>query len=280
MELAVCMFSTDRAIAPDELAVEVEQRGFGSLWFPEHTHIPVDHSPWPGGDELPEMYFRTYDPFVALTAAATATTDLRIGTGVLLVAQHDPITVAKQVASLDRLSGGRLDFGIGYGWDAPEVEHHGVAFADRRAVVREYVLAMKQLWTEEVASYEGAHVRFGPSYAWPKPTQRPHPPILLGAALGPKSIDAMVEFCDGWMPIRVSRLEDKLPRLRRALEDAGRDPDGFEIFVYGTRVDADKLRYLADLGVDRVGAWLPSGTRAEVIPVLDRYAALLETFAA
>ncbi len=279
MRLGVMIFPTDEAIAPDELAREVEARGFASLYVPEHTHIPVDHTPFPGGGELAEMYKRTLDPFVALAAAASATSELRLGTGICLVAQHHPIDLAKQVASLDHLSGGRVDFGIGYGWNVPETEHHGVRFADRRAFTHESLEAMKALWSEDEASYEGEHVSFAPSWAWPKPVQKPHPPILLGAALGPKALDALVEHCDGWMPIGGSGLKESLPRVRTALEEAGRDPDAFTFHVYGSKPDPDQLRFYADLGVHQTSFWLPPKGRAEVIPVLDRYAELLETVA-
>lgn len=276
MQLGVMIFPTDQAIAPDELAREVEARGFHSLYVPEHTHIPVDHSPFPGGGDLPEMYKRTLDPFVALTAAAVATTDLRIGTGICLVAQHDPLDLAKQVASLDHLSGGRVDFGIGYGWNRPETEHHGVAFGDRRAFTHEAVEAMKRLWTEDEASYQGEHVAFGPSYAWPKPVQQPHPPILLGAALGPKAMTALVEHCDGWLPIGGRGLKEQIPQVRDALVAAGRDPDVFTFHVYGSKPDADQLRFFAEIGVHRTSFWLPPAGRDQVIPVLDRLASLLE----
>lgn len=276
MDLGVMVFPTDRAMAPDELAVEVESRGFWGLFFPEHTHIPVDHSPYPAGGELPEMYRRTLDPFVACTAAATVTDELRVGTGICLVAQHDPIDLAKQVASVDHLSGGRFVFGIGYGWNRPETEHHGVAFADRRAYVRESVLAMQQLWAEDVAEYDGEHVRFGPSYAWPKPVQQPRPPVWLGASYGPRTREALVEFCDGWMPIGGSGLKDDLPDLRDALADAGRDPEDFEILVYGTRPDVEKLRWFAEIGVDRASFWLPPAGRDELVPMLDDLAKLLD----
>lgn len=275
MDLAILMFPTDRTIPPDELAVEVEQRGFESLWFPEHTHMPVDHDPHPSGIELPEMYKRTYDPFVALTAAAAATTDLRIGTGICLVAQHHPLNLAKQVASLDRLSGGRFEFGIGYGWNAPETEDHGVAFGDRREFVRESILAMRSLWTEDTAEFHGEHISFDATYQWPKPLQEPHPPILLGARLGPSAQAAIVEFCDGWMPIGRRALEEDLPRLRTALEEAGRDPAALKVFVYGTKPDPDQLADLAALGVDRVGLWLGSDPPREVIDNLDQLARLV-----
>lgn len=276
MDIAVAIFPTDRAMPPDELAKEVEARGFWSLLFPEHTHIPMEHSPFPGGGELPERYFRTLDPFIACTAAATVTSELRIGTGISLVAQHDPIALAKSVASVDHLSGGRFIFGIGYGWNVPEVEHHGIAFAKRRDYVRDAVLAMRRLWTEEVASFQSEHVTFGPSYAWPKPVQKPHPPIWLGASFGPKALTAMVEFCTGWMPNRPSGLEDALPQLRQALVHAGRDPDLFEVLVHGAHPDPEQLRHLAQLGVTKASFWLPSAERAELIPTLDEFARCAE----
>ncbi|MBW3659135.1 MAG: LLM class F420-dependent oxidoreductase [Actinobacteria bacterium] len=279
MRIGVMIFPTDRAMPPDELATEVEARGFASLYVPEHTHIPVDHSPYPAGGELPEMYKRTLDPFVALSAAAAVTTDLRLGTGICLVAQHHPIDLAKQVASLDHLSGGRVDFGIGYGWDVPETEHHGVAFSDRRAFVHESVEAMKALWTEEEASFAGEHVSFGPSYAWPKPVQDPHPPVLLGAALGPKAKAALVEHCDGWMPIGGRGLKERIPEVRAALEEAGRDPDAFRFHVYGSTPDVDQVRYFGELGVHQTSFWLPPAGRDEVIPALDAYARIAEAVA-
>jgi probable F420-dependent oxidoreductase len=279
VELGVMMFPTDQAMPPDDLAAEVEARGFFGLFFPEHTHIPVDHSPFPAGGDLPEYYKRTLDPFVACTAAAVATTDLRVGTGICLVAQHDPIDLAKQVASVDHLSGGRFVFGIGYGWNRPEVEHHGVAFAERRAYVRESVLAMRELWTEDVASFEGEHVRFADSWAWPKPVQAPHPPIWMGARLGPSTEAAMAEFCDGWMPIGGRATKEEIPRVRAAVEAAGRDPDAFEVLIYGTKPDADQLRHFASIGVDRASFWLPPAGRDEVLPVLDGYAQLVEELA-
>src|SRR5688572_4875036 len=194
------MFPTDRAMNIVELARAVEERGFSSLYAPEHTHIPTSRAtPAPTGDaELPEQYRRTLDPFVALTAAATATTRLRVGTGICLVAQRDPIVTAKEVASLDFLSGGRFSFGIGFGWNREEMADHGVTYADRRAIVRERVLAMRSLWEDDEAAFAGEHVRLAPSWAWPKPVQRPHPPILIGGAAGPKLFEHIVEYADGW----------------------------------------------------------------------------------
>lgn len=279
MRLGVMMFPTDQAIAPDELAQEVEKRGFASLYVPEHTHIPVDHSDFPAGGELPEMYKRTIDPFVFLSVAAAVTTDLRLGTGICLVPQHDPIDLAKQVASLDHVSGGRFEFGVGYGWNKPETEHHGVAFSDRRDFTHEALAAMRALWTEDEASFEGEHVSFAPSYAWPKPVQRPTPPILLGSGLGPKSKAALVEHFDGWLPIERHGVEDQITEVREALTAAGRDADAFTFHVYGRKPEADRVKALAALGVDQASYWLPPKPRAEVIPVLDELAKLHEAVA-
>lgn len=276
MHLGITMFATDVSIAPDRLAREVEDRGFESLFVPEHTHMPVDHSPHPAGRGLPEEYKRTHDPFVALTAAAAATSDLRIGTGICLVAQRDPILLAKQSASLDRISGGRFLFGVGYGWNRPEAEHHGTDFDHRRDVLREKVLAVRELWTREEAGFEGEHVSFTPSWSWPKPVQDPHPPILLGAAAGPSTFAHVVEFCDAWLPIGAGPVFEHLTQLRRAAEDAGRDPDSISVTVYGTKPDPQRLVDLAEAGVERTVLWVPSADEAEVLGHLDRHTALLE----
>lgn len=276
MHLGITMFATDTSIAPDRLAREVEDRGFESLFVPEHTHMPVDHSPHPSGQGLPEEYKRTHDPFVALTAAAAATSDLKLGTGICLVAQRDPILLAKQAASLDRISDGRFLFGIGYGWNRPEAEHHGADFDQRRDVVREKVLAVRELWTREEAGFDGEHVSFAPSWSWPKPVQDPHPPILLGAAAGPSTFAHVVEFCDAWLPIGARAVFEHLPELRRAAEDAGRDPDSISVTVYGTRPDPQRLVDLAEAGVERTVLGVPSAGEAEVLEHLDRHAALLE----
>ena len=231
MHIGALIFPTDLSIRPDRLAAELESRGFESLWVTEHTHIPTSRrTPWPGGPVLPEEYRRTLDPYVALTAAAAVTERLRLGTGITLVAQHDPIALAKTVASLDLLSGGRVLLGIGVGWNEDEMEHHGVDPARRRAVAREHVLAMRELWTQEEASFDGEYVRFSPSWSWPKPVCDPHPPIIMGGAGGPITFRHVVEYCDGWMPIHGRRnIADKLDDLRRAADDGrpghGDDPD-------------------------------------------------------
>lgn len=231
----------------------------------------------PGG--LPDEYRRLLDPFVALTAAASATRDLRLATSVCLVAQRDPIILAKEVASLDLLSGGRFTLGVGLGWNRPESENHGVPWTERRAVVREKVAAVRALWTQEAASFDGEHVAFAPSWSWPKPDQHPHPPVLLGAPLGPRTLDDLVAVFDGWMPLGIDGIEDSLSRLRRAWRDAGRqgDPPGH---VCDTQVDEDTLRRLEHLGVEQVSVLLPSLTLDLATPVLDRYARLAERSAA
>src|SRR5882724_3682654 len=203
MHFGVVMFPTDYAMRVDDLARAVEARGFESLWFPEHTHIPVSRrSPWPGGPTLPKEYWHTHDLFVALAMATAVTTTLKVGSGICLLVERDPITTAKEVASLDFLSRGRVLFGIGGGWNAEEMEDHGTDFKQRWRVLRERVLAMKRIWTEDEAAFEGDFVRFEPLWSWPKPVQKPHPPILLGGH-GPRALARVVDYCDGWLPISV-----------------------------------------------------------------------------
>jgi probable F420-dependent oxidoreductase len=278
MKFGVFMFPMDTAIRPDHLATEVEARGFESLWFPEHSHIPVSRlTPWggqPGAPPLPDHYWRSLDAFVALAYAAAATSTLRLGTGVSLVAQRDPIWTAKEVASLDALSGGRFLFGIGYGWNREEMAHHGVEYTRRRELLREKVLMMRALWTEDEATFDGELIRLDPSWAWPKPAQVPHPPIIMGAAAGPRTIADMTEFCDGWMPL-ATRMDivGEVARVREAVADAGRDPARFEITAYGVRPEA--ISDLAAAGVDRAVFTIRPLPPAETLPYLDRLAASL-----
>ncbi len=278
MDIGVLIFPADTAIRPDVLAVEVEKRGFDSLWFPEHSHIPVSRkTPW-GGREgappLPEQYWHSHDQFVGLSYAAAVTSTLKLGTGITLLAQRDPIWTAKQAASLDFLSEGRLLFGVGYGWNKEEMASHGVAYTDRRALLREKVFVMKALWTEEEASFEGEHLSLEPSWAWPKPVQKPHPPILMGATLGPKTLRDIVEFCDGWMPIRTGQdLGEQVVRVRQAVADAGRDPDTFNITAFGAK--SDHLDFLKGAGVDRAILNLPSLGPDVILPRLDKLAAVI-----
>ena len=277
MQLGVTMFATDRAMDPVALAREAEARGFRSLYLPEHTHIPTSRrTPPPTGDEvLAEEYKRTLDPFVALAAAAAATSRIRLGTAVCLVAQRDPIVLAKEVATLDLLSGGRVVLGIGFGWNREEMESHGVDFRRRRALAREKVLAMQALWTEERAHFHGELVRIEESWSWPKPLQQPRPPILIGGAPGPKLFDHIAEYADGWMPIGGAGVRAALPDLRAALAAAGRDPARFEVVLVGSIPDPGKLAYYESLGVTEVALRLPSAPRDAVLRVLDDYAKLL-----
>jgi probable F420-dependent oxidoreductase len=281
MELGALIFPTDLSIRPDALAVALEERGFESLWVTEHTHIPTSRrTPWPGGPDLPEEYRRTLDPFVALTAAAAVTSRLRLGTGICLVAQHDPIVLAKTTASLDLVSDGRLALGIGVGWNEEEMADHGVDPARRRAVAREKVLAMRELWTQEEASYDGEFVHVESCWSWPKPVQAPHPPILMGGAGGPVTFRHVVEYCDGWMPIHGRRaVLDKLPLLRRTAEEAGRDPDSIELGVFGLPGDPAVIEDYRAAGFRRGILGVPPADEATVLSVLDGYAGLLGQYA-
>ncbi|WP_235036596.1 LLM class F420-dependent oxidoreductase [Actinomadura sp. K4S16] len=270
MRLGITMFATDLTMAPHELAGEAEARGFASLYLPEHTHIPVSRAtPAPTGAEtLPEEYSRTLDPLVSLAAAAVTTERIVLGTGVLLPAQREPIVTAKAVATLDRLAPGRVVLGIGYGWNAEEGADHGVPWKRRRAVAREHVLAMRALWTDEEASFEGEFVSFAASRAWPKPSRRV--PVLLGGAPGPTLFAHIAEYGDGWMPIGGAGVREALPALRRACEDAGRDP--VPVIPFGTLPTPGKLDHYASLGIEEVVLRVPAGGRDAVLPVLDEYA--------
>ena len=274
MKTGVTIFATDRSMSPVELAREAEARGFHSLYVPEHTHIPTSRrTPPPTGDPvLPEEYKRTLDPCVALAAAAAVTSRIRLGTGIALVAQHDPIVLAKALATLDLVSGGRLVVGVGYGWNREEMESHGVDYKRRREIVREKMLAIQALWSNEVAEFRGEHVRFEPSWQWPKPVQKPRPTVLIGGAPGPTLFAHVAEWADGWLPIGGAGLEAALPELRRAFEARGRDPAALHVVPMGVVPDAGKLEHYASIGVTEVVLRLPSAPRDVVMPVLDEYA--------
>ena len=279
MEIGLIIFPTDQTIDPVELGRATEDLGFGSLWFPEHSHIPTHRTtPW-GGREgappLPDFYWRTYDQFVALAAVAAVTERIELGTGICLVSQRDPIWTAKQVASLDRLSNGRFIFGIGYGWNVEEMEHHGMPFNTRRARLRESVLAMKEIWTQDEASYGGDQVNFSPSWSWPKPIQTPHPPIVMGGGAGPKTAAHIAEFCDGWMPIGGRHALKGWDEVEKACEAIGRDPKSVELSVFGAKPDAESLDKLAEQGVTKVALSLPQGPRDEVMAAVEEYAKLV-----
>jgi probable F420-dependent oxidoreductase len=273
----VTMFLTDRTMTPAALARTVEERGFGSLYVPEHTHIPTSRrTPPPTGDaELAEEYKRTLDPLVAMTSAAAATERLRVGTGIMLVAQRDPIVTAKAIATLDLVSEGRFVLGIGFGWNADELEDHGVTMKERRAVARERVLAMRALWRDDVASFDGDHVHIPPTWSWPKPVQPGGPPILIGGAAGPIMFAHVAEYADGWIPIGGRGVRAALPDLHRACEAVGRDPAELRIVPFGTVPDGGKLEYYESIGVTEVVLRLPSADAATVERTLDRYVELL-----
>ena len=247
MKYGVFQFSTDYAMRIDDLAREVEGHGLESLFVPEHTHIPASRrSPWPGGPNLPREYWHTLDPFVALGAAAAVTTRLKLGTGICLVIERDPIVTAKEVATLDRLSGGRFIFGIGGGWNAEEMEHHGTRFKTRWRLLRERVLAMKEIWTKDEAEFHGEFVDFDRIWSLPKPVQKPHPPILMGGD-GPKTFDRVAEFADGWMPILRPGQNpvEKIPALRERLARAGRDPRSVPVSIFFAPPKKPELAALA-----------------------------------
>ncbi len=277
MNIGITIHATDLAINIVELAREAETRGFYSLYIPEHTHIPVSRlTPAPTGEEvLGEEYKRSLDPYTALAAAASATKRILLGTGVALVAQHHPITLAKQLATLDLLSNGRLVVGIGYGWNREEMEHHGVKMKQRRALVRENVLAMQALWSEEEAEFKGSFVNFEKSWQWPKPLQRPRPPILIGGGAGPKLFAHISEYADGWIPIGGSGLASALPLLRPAMEERDRDPGQLRIVPMGVLPDPGKMDYYGEIGCPEIVLRLPPQSRDQVLPLLDRFAEYL-----
>jgi len=276
MQVGVFYFPTDYGIDIAELARALEARGFASLYLPEHTHIPVSRrSPFPGGGELPTKYSHTHDPFVALSFAAAATKKLLLGTGICLVPEHDPIVAAKSVASLDQLSGGRVVFGIGGGWNVEEMENHGAQYKTRFKVMRERVLAMKALWTQEEASFHGEFVNFDPVWSWPKPKQRPHPPILLGGE-SDYTLRRIVEYCDGWIPRPVAGFTptDAVARLRRMAESKGRDPAGLSITVFRAPADKAALDDYRAAGIAGALLEVPDLSRGEILRLLDNYAPL------
>jgi probable F420-dependent oxidoreductase len=281
MRYALIMFPTEYTLQPPALGLLAEERGFDSVWFPEHTHIPLSRkTPWPGGPELPREYLHTYDPVVALTSVASATSTLKLATGIILIAQRDPIITAKELATLDNLSGGRLIVGIGGGWNRDEAEDHGIEFGRRFSVLREKVLAMRELWTKEEAEFHGQHVTFDKSWLWPKPVQRPHPPIIM-AGDAPTTFDRVMEFSQGWMPICRGgqippELREKVLRLRRRAESEGRDPDALEISVYGVPRRPEHVEGLIEADVDRCIFMLPSGTPEEVRRAVDEATALMK----
>ena len=282
LRVGVMTFPTAYSMAVGELAAALEERGFESLWLTEHSHIPVEHSPWPGGPKLPASYYDVYDPIVALAVAAEHTTTLRLGTAVLIMPQRDPIQLAKSLATIDVVSGGRLEVGIGGGWNLAEMRNHGTDPARRFRRMREGAEAMVAIWTEDTAEYHGELVDFDPIQAWPKPVQRPHPRIHVGGA-APSALQRVIRYGDGWIPMTgrgEGELVDHVRELRRLAADAGRDPDALEVTVCGAPQDRATLDGYIEAGVDRVLFVLPSKGRDEILSRLDRLAPVLEQVAA
>lgn len=277
MLFGATIFPTADAMPPAELGRALEERGFESFWVAEHTHIPASRrSPWPGGADLPQMYYETMDPFVALTAAATATTTLKVATGITLIPQHSPITMAKQVASIDHISGGRFLFGVGGGWNAEEMENHGTEFGTRWKLVRERIEAMKAIWADDPAEYHGEFVDFDPIWSKPKPVQTPHPPIHVGGA-SPWGPRRAARYGNGWMPIngRGSML-DELPVLAEECEKNGRDISEIELSLYAAPPDPAAVEEHEAAGVARFVFGLPPAGADVLLPILDDYAKVIE----
>jgi len=278
VKIGIAMFPTDEAVDPGTLARLVEERGFESLFFPEHTHIPASRrSPWPGGGELPSEYSHTLDPFVALTAAAMATERLLVATGICLVIQRDPIITAKEVASLDRVSGGRFLFGVGAGWNEEEMEDHGTDPRRRFGVMRERIEAMKAIWTNDEAEYHGRYVDFDPIWSWPKPAQKPHPPILVGGN-GPKVLDRVLAFGDEWMPNRIGDDEKffaRIAELQERARDAGRG--SIPVTLFAPKPDPDVIEHFGQAAaIHRLLFYVPAVPEREIERHLDKRAALVE----
>jgi len=282
MHFGASMFFTDYSMTPAALAKALEERGFESVWAPEHSHIPASRrSPWPGGGELPKQYYDVMDPFVTLTAAAAATTSLNIGTGVCLVNQRDPIQIAKLVASIDQVSGGRFLFGIGVGWNAEEMEDHGTVFTTRAKLVRERVEAMKAIWTQSKPEYSGEFVNFGPMMTWPKPVQKPHPPVIVGGAF-PHGARRAVRYGEGWIPLagrpgQYGDVFETVPKFHALLKEAGRDPASCPVSIFSAPEDGDTLKRYRDLGIIRTSVSVPAAKEDVVLPILDRWADLIRS---
>ena len=272
----VSMFPTDYSIQPAAFARAVEDRGFDSLFFPEHTHIPTSRkTPFPGGGDLPQMYWRSHDPFVALSVCAAVTERIRIGTGICLLIERDPITTAKEVASLDMISNGRAVLGIGAGWNREEMENHGADYVHRWKIVREKVLAMREIWNNDEAEFHGDWVDFDPIWSWPKPVQAGGPPVWIGAN-SPWVFDRIAEYADGWMPIGGIG-SGNMDRLKAAMDQHERDIRDLDLVLFGTMPDPEQIRGRIDQGFDEIILNVPSDSADRVLPLLDRYAELVKT---
>ena len=274
MKFGIAIFPTDYAISMTELAPAVEARGFESMWVAEHSHIPTSRlSPWAGGAELPKHYWHSMDPFIALTLAAVASKTIRLGTGICLVAQRDPIHTAKSTASLDLVSGGRFLFGVGAGWNREEMEDHGTNFSTRWKLMRERVEAIKTIWTQDVAEYHGDMVNFGPMWSWPKPVQNPHPPVILGGS-GPGILERVVRYADGWMPNRGDVIE-RIPELQERAKAAGRAPIPVS---YYPRAGAAEIERLAKAGVERLIYYVPPDGRDPALKKLEELGEMVRPY--
>jgi len=277
VRLGITAFLTDRDMAPGALARAVEEHGFDALYLPEHTHLPVRADVPPSlveGVRLDD-YQRGLDPLVALATAVGTTERIRLGTGILLVAQHDPIVLAKQIATLDHLSGGRFTLGLGFGWNRAEAEDHGIDFSRRHALVREHLGCMRALWSEDRAEYHGELVDLPPAWAWPKPVQQPRVRTLVGGGAGDAVLSAVAEYADGWMPIGGSGLSQAIPRLHELAEAAGRDPGELSVIPFGTVASEAKLAHYAALGIDEVVLRLRAGNPDEMVAQLGELARFL-----
>ncbi len=279
MDFGASIFFTDYSISPTDLGRALEERGFESLWAAEHSHIPLSRrSPWPGGGELPKPYYDCMDPFVTLTAAAAVTRRLKVGTGICLVIQRDTIQTAKLVASIDQVSNGRFLFGIGGGWNAEEMEDHGTVFATRFKRMREQVEAMKEIWTKSKPEYHGELVDFPQMMAWPKPVQKPHPPVIVGGAF-PQAARRAIRYGDGWIPIagrgQNGGVEEMMTKFRAMVTDAGRELSSVPVTLFAMADNLDVLKRSCDLGVARAVVALPAAKSDEVLPILDRWAGLM-----
>jgi probable F420-dependent oxidoreductase len=279
MDIGAAMFFTDYSMAPGELGRALDARGSESVWAPEQLpHSDAAQNPFPQGGELPKKYYDVMDPFVALTVAAAVTKTLKIGTGVCLVAQRDPIQTAKLVASLDQVSGGRFLFGVGGGWNAEEMADHDTAFGTRFKLMRERIAAMKEIWTKPEPEYHGELVDFPPMRTWPKPVQKRHPPVIVGGAF-PYAARRALAYGDGWIP-HASRPQyadvgELLPRFQQMAAEAGRDPASVPVTIFGAVESLDRLLRYRDLGVARAVVSLPSAQADEILPILDRWAELI-----
>lgn len=278
LKLGIGIFPTDRSISPVELALAAEAAGFESFWVPEHTHIPVSETRFPGGQEVGEMYKRSLDPFVALGAVAAVTSTIRIGTGICLLIERDPIVTAKEVATVDLLSDGRFLFGVGAGWNRREMANHGTDPTTRFALLEERVHVVRAIWREDEPSYAGWFHKFDPIYCWPKPVQPGGPPVLIGGN-GPGVLRRVVAWGDEWMPnaLSAAALQGKVAELQSMAAAAGRDP--IPVSVFGSKPDEATLLAYAEAGAHRVTMWLPSERRDVVLPLLERYAELVPALA-